>query len=123
MVLVTVFAGVCKNDIGLEFTCEILKSVLDRCELGWEIPVPEFVQSNRILRRGSQKLAGPALGFRCALADRAQHYPAEFRTGARFRELQQCPPAADFDVVRVRTEAQHAEPRRCPALESEQSSH
>jgi hypothetical protein len=112
MVLMAVVPRVCEDDVWLEITRETFERILDCCEVGREISIPEVVQLNGILRLRSEELSGSTPCLTRPVTRRTEHYPTELRLSSTSRQLEQRAPAADFYVIRVRAETQYPKCRR-----------
>jgi hypothetical protein len=119
VVLVQVVTVVREDDIGSKGAFQVLEGVLDVRPDVREVPIPEPFHDDCLLRSFAQEQVRAVGGFIRSCGVCAEDEPIDFEARPFVEQAQDCPPAANLDVVAVRPEKQKSPGLLLPVGEKE----
>src|SRR5690606_30221720 len=111
MVLMGIVAPMGEDHVRIDLGSQTLEPGLYLTALVGEEAVLEPAELDPAARRAGKERVGRGCGFLGARADRTQHAPVHLEPESRCDPLEDGAAGADLDVVGMRTETQHRQPR------------
>ena len=90
-----------EDQIWRQLALELLEEPLDLGTVIGEVPVAEVLEDHALARGVAEQRVGALTRFGGASGLACQDDPADLRQRSLFDQLEDCPPAADLDVVRM----------------------
>ena len=106
MILMEIIPKVRKDEIGGKIALQLFKRLLDRWPGIGKEPVTEVLHLDRRFSRPAKEKIGRSLRFPGSFRGTAEDNPTDLEIAVAIQQRQESTTTSDFDVVRMRAEAQ-----------------